>query len=405
MFQSTAELVNFVEFYAYTYMKRILLSLLGLCCFLPAFAQMSIEGKVEIDAIDHDFGEVFISNGPVSHSFNVKNISAEKIVIYSVVSSCGCTDVKWTRDDIAPGKTGVISATYSNDEGPYPFDKTLTAYISDVSRPVIFHLRGTSLEKSRPLKELYPLQYGSIGLKDAEIKVGNISQGEQKNGSVKIANLSGSPVKLSFKDVSKGLTLSVSPNPIPAGSTADLRFNVTADGTQWGSSWYFATPLVNGKEHKATGQAMPAEKIAGGDSFLRDSRTDIGSGTNRIGFKAFIKANFSNATREDKMSGPSPYFASSNFSFGRVKAGQTVQAEFVLTNKGKKELEIYSIDSECSRLKSQKVNKIAPGKSSIVKMELDTNGLKKGEVTVIVNLTTNSPVRPLIALYITGFIN
>lgn len=39
-------------------MKRILLSLIGLCCFLPAFAQTAIEGKVEIDAIDHDFGSL-----------------------------------------------------------------------------------------------------------------------------------------------------------------------------------------------------------------------------------------------------------------------------------------------------------------------------------------------------------
>ena len=74
--------------------------------------------------------------------FKLTNISDRPLTILAVISSCGCTGVEWTRKALAPGETGVIKAHYNNDEGPYPFDKTLTVYVEGVSKPVILHLRG-----------------------------------------------------------------------------------------------------------------------------------------------------------------------------------------------------------------------------------------------------------------------
>ena len=59
-----------------------------------------------------------------------------------MVSSCGCTGAEWTRESIAPGESGEVSATYTNDEGPYPFDKILTVYTSAQKKPVLLHLKG-----------------------------------------------------------------------------------------------------------------------------------------------------------------------------------------------------------------------------------------------------------------------
>ena len=93
-----------------------------------------IDNTIELDKTVHDFGDVLSGSGALTCTFTVKNISSEPMAIYNVVSSCGCTGVKWTREPIAPGASGTISATYTNDEGPYPFDKTLTAYFSGPSR-------------------------------------------------------------------------------------------------------------------------------------------------------------------------------------------------------------------------------------------------------------------------------
>ena len=124
-------------------MKKILSILLALGC-LAASAQ-DYTGKAEFDRKVHNFGTVSIADGPVSCTFKVTNTAEDSpLVIYAVVSSCGCTGVDWTRTEIAPGQSGTISATYSNDEGPYAFDKTLTAYTSDKKKPTVLHIKGTA---------------------------------------------------------------------------------------------------------------------------------------------------------------------------------------------------------------------------------------------------------------------
>ena len=70
-------------------MKRIISIFAAILAAVTLSAQTSVEGVVEVDELTHDFGEVFMSDGAVSHSFKIKNISKNNIVIYSVLSSCG----------------------------------------------------------------------------------------------------------------------------------------------------------------------------------------------------------------------------------------------------------------------------------------------------------------------------
>ena len=78
--------------------------------FLAAF--LAAEGPVRFDKTVHDFGEVRMSDGELSCSFTT------------------------------------VTATYTNDEGPYPFDKSLTVYTSAQKKPIVLHLRGTVVKES-----------------------------------------------------------------------------------------------------------------------------------------------------------------------------------------------------------------------------------------------------------------
>lgn len=95
------------------------------------------------DRTFHDFGKVTTKDGPLSCVFNVKNTGSDPMYIVSVLSSCGCTNVKWTKTAIAPGESGQVEATYSNDEEPGAFDKALTVYTTASPRPIVLHLRGS----------------------------------------------------------------------------------------------------------------------------------------------------------------------------------------------------------------------------------------------------------------------
>lgn len=364
-------------------------------------------GIVRLDRTVHDFGDILVSDGPVTATFTAKNVGEKALLIYNVVSSCGCTNVEWTRKPIAPGETGTIKATFKNDEkGGYPFDKSLTAYFSGLKRPVILRLKGVTHDKQLSLEELYPIRFGNLAFKKVDIKGGNLSQGQQKSGVIVAANLGSKPLALSFSDVSDGLSLKVSPNPVPAKSIARITYTVTADRQHWGKNYYYATPLVDGRQYKAAvSPSSEKEPVAAGtEAILADPNPELGAGKSRIGVFTYTKENFSELTEKERNDGPNPMADESTFSFGKVKAGTSVDCGFTFTNKGKSPFRIYKVDSESSRVKAQAFADVPAGGKGELKVTFDTAGFPVGECLVVLTLTTNSPLRPIINLYLTGWV-
>lgn len=362
-------------------MKRLFMAIVAVLIFTctAAQAQEKITDGLEIDKFVHNFGDILLDSGPVSCTFTLKNTGNKPVVIYNVTTTCGCTGVDWTKEPIRPGKTGTVSVTYSNDEGPYPFDKSLTMYISELKKPVILKLRGVSLDRIRPLEELYPVTYGYLGFKENISRCGNLDQNGQKSEAIMIANLSNSPMNVSFSDVSDNLKLTVSPNPIPARSTGELTYTITADRSLWGKNYYWAIPVVNGKTYTNS------------------------EGDKKIGFWAFTREDFSSVTADQKRNGPRPTFKESTYSFGKVKQGQKVSASYTFKNDGKAPFKVYKVDAD-AEISCTGVPEAAAGESVTFKIELDTAGMPKGESLTIVTLTTNSPLRPIVNLFIAGFI-
>ena len=353
---------------------------------LAAFAAMAqtrsngtkttVDGLVEWDKTVHDFGDIMVTDGPLKCTFKVTNISGKPLAINNVVSSCGCTDVKWTREPLKPGAAGTVEATYDNSQGPYPFDKTLTVYVSGLKKPVILRLRGSVHAKEQPLSELYPKKWGALGLKDTEIKLGNMEQDNQRGDAVNVANLGNSPLRVEFDAVTPGLKIEVSPNPIPANSTARMKYTVTADRSTWGKSWYYAEPVIDGKRYKGA----------------------------QIGIWAFIKENFADMSQAERNKAAQPVFEASTFNFGKIKAGTPVEAEFRFTNAGKSPLVVHKADSDSPAAVPGTVATTPAGGKGSFKIPVDTKQLPKGETLIIITLTTNSPLRPLVNLFIAGAI-
>ncbi len=364
-------------------------------------------GIVQLDKTVHDFGDILVSDGPVTAIFSVKNVADKPLLVYNVVSSCGCTNVEWTKKPINPGETGTIKATFKNDEkGGYPFDKSLTAYFSGLKRPVILRLKGVTHDKRLSLEELYPIRFGDLALKKVDIKGGNLSQGQQKSGVILAANLGGRPLNLAFSDVSEGLSLTVSPNPVPAKSTARISYTVTADRRHWGKNYYYATPLVDGRSYKAE-MSRSSEKepaAAGAEAIVSDPNPELGAGKSRMGIFTYTKEDFSGLTEKERNDGPNPIAEESTFSFGKVKAGTNVDCRFTFANKGKSPLRIYKVDSESSHVKAQAFADVPAGGKGDLKVTFDTKGFPEGECLIVLTLTTNSPLRPVVNLYLTGWV-
>ncbi len=385
--------------------------LLGLTAFsLSASAQGSKDNNtfgsiVQMDKTIHDFGDILLSDGPVTATFSAKNVSDKPMVIYSVVSSCGCTDVEWTRQPVKPGESGTIKATYSNDEGGYPFDKSLTVYFSGIKQPVILRLRGESHAKKLSLSEMFPIKFGNLAFKKVDIKGGNLSQGQQRSGEFNVANLGKKSIDVKFTGVSSGLSIKISPNPVPAGSTAKVTYTVTADRSHWGKNYYYATPMIDGRSYKAVVVPSGDEFVAAGtEAVVADANPELGAGKSRIGVFTITKENFADWTKEQRDNASRPMADESTWSFGKVKAGTTVSGSFSIENQGKSAFRLYKVDSESDRLTSAPFPDLAPGKKGDLKVTLNTAGLPKGECLIVLTLTTNSPLRPIMNFFVTGWI-
>ena len=331
---------------------------------------------VEFDKTVHDFGDISVNDGPQTCTFTVKNIGKEPIAIYEVVTSCGCTDASWTREPLQPGKTGTISATYKNEDGPVPFDKTLTVYIAGVGKPVILRLRGIVHEKKKSVAELYGAEkLGVMGLKSLNYKVQNILQGESSSDEAKIANLGNKPMKVTFTDVSPNLSIEVVPATVPAGETAALRFTVKSDPDVWGKHIYKATPVVNGVK-----AAKP------------------------VTVSALTRGNFASWTPDQRKNAAQCIFDESTVSFDTANSGTKVKATFTFTNKGKSPLQFYSIDADAEGVTATLPGETAAQGKGSIPVTLDTSALPKGETVVMLTLTTNCPARPLINLFLVGLV-
>lgn len=358
-------------------MKR-LFTVISLLFFAAlSFAQQKV---ISFDKMVNDFGDILISDGPVSCSFAFKNISQKPIVIHQIASSCGCTTPTWTREPVMPGQSGKIDVTFTNDQGPYPFEKSLTVYVSGLDRPVVLKIKGQAFDRKKRIDEIYTIRMGPLGLRQDTFTIGYIDKGTAKSDETLIANLSSRPVKVDFTDLSQGLSVTVSPNPIPAGTAAKLKYSVDSrlmKADAWGRQTFRAGFLADGKKQSGN-----------------------------LTVTGVIKDNFDALTEEQIKNAGTPVVEKSYWEFGTIKPGTLVEASFQIRNKGSHPLVIHKVDTKSGAVKvlTKAPVTIKSGGVSTVKVQLDTKSLE-GEVVEVLTLVTNAPSKPLVNLFITGIVN
>lgn len=358
-------------------MKRILYILMLATALITAEAshiqaQNNTEAGIEFNSRVHNFGKISVAEGAKHCTFDFKNTSDKPIVINNIISSCGCTTPKWPKKPIMPGEEGKVEVTYLNDQGPYPFDKSLTVYTSASPKPIILRITGLAYENERSMKEMFPMQFGPLAVKSYIIRGGQINQGNTKRGNFTIANLTGKDVKLSWGKATPGLELSLPENGIVKGnSIADIEWKIdTGAKKNWGNTKYSAEVLYNGTR-----------------------------APQKLEIETMIIDNFSNLTKEQKNKASMVLAENSSFNFGTAAKGKATTATFNLRNTGHSPLVIHKIEHPKEIAVKAPLTVEAGGKFTL---EATATPAKTGEAIYTITLITNSPNRPLVNLFVTG---
>ncbi|MDD2583530.1 MAG: DUF1573 domain-containing protein [Bacteroidales bacterium] len=355
-----------------TYIKPFLITVL-LALYSISYSQQS---NVKFNKTVHDFGDIMLNSGHHSCNFSFKNISNQPVVIQTVISSCGCAQPKWTKQPIMPNESGNISVTFLNDQGPYPFDKSLTVYITGEPKPIILRLKGVVHKKLKSLSELFPENYNGLSFRKSYIDFGSIAKDNVNSLVIEVANTSNKKIEVTFTNLKEGLSIKPNPIVIEANKRDNLVFTIDTYKTkEWGKSTFSNDITVNGKK-------------------VNDKELKI---------YASIRDNFSNLTKEEKNSAPLPMAGSSSYNFGEIKQGDLVKTSFRVRNLGRRDLLIRKVESELSNINAKYPNIIAPRETGVIEITVNTSE-KIGEQTFLVSVISNSPSRPVMNFVLTGHI-
>lgn len=354
--------------------RSVLLIIASLVVSLaPSLSRAQSSGsEITFDKLVHDFGTLKEEQGEAGYTFNFKNTGTAPLKLVDVKASCGCTTPSWTRDAVAPGKVGTITATYSTVSRPGEFTKTITVRTKADNVPdervLVLTIKGNVTPKVKTVADFYPHKSGSLRYNTNHVAVSRLNPGKVSVQEWKIYNEGDSPVTLrSLNGAPAHVTSSFVPGMVIKAKDT-LKVNFTFDGSKvndWG--WVY-NPLTM----ETDDSAEPSK------SFY---------------VSAMVEEDFSSWSADQKANAPVLSWETKKFDFGKIPSGRVVTAEFNFTNTGKSDLIIRKTKASCGCTASEPHKTVLkPGESSFIKVSYDSTG-KKGKDTKTVTVISNDPNR------------
>lgn len=249
-------------------MKTYLLACLVTFSFAcnAAFAQITYSISEET----HDFGQ--IQQGvPVSHEFVITNTGKEPLIISGVRASCGCTTPFWTKEPIAPGKTGTVKASY-NAAANGPFHKSITITTNGTPATKVLYIKGEVKQKIE--KKYTPEELANsprLEVEKATYNIGNkLEIGQKTVAKFNIKNTGKTPLEISnVTSPCNCTTFSISKPAIAPGETA--RLDITYTVRNVGDINETVQILSNDLNHASIPVVLTGKAVETKSSTLRES--------------------------------------------------------------------------------------------------------------------------------------
>jgi uncharacterized protein DUF1573 len=323
------------------------------------------------DEPSHEFGAIKEVDGPAEFDFVFKNTSLEPLKILNVRASCGCTTPAWTREEVPPGESGFIKASYNPRNRPGPFHKTLTVTTSaPQNNTIILRISGQVEPKPRTVEDDLPTLLGGIRVKYRAFNMGKVLNNDVTTKEFEVYNASESPITFS-KDIEGPRYVLITFLPETLAPKAKGKITVVYDG-----------------------------KVKNDLGFMSDNvviTTDEEGDNSRKSLSVYADVNeyFPPMTPEEMLEAPQLKLEKLVHDFGNITTGDVVDASFTLTNTGKSPLNIRKTKSSCGCTVPQlEKEDLKPGKSVELKVTFNSTG-RKGNQIKTVTIYSNDPSKPI----------
>ncbi|MGL4227620.1 MAG: DUF1573 domain-containing protein [Tannerellaceae bacterium] len=349
-------------------MKRFVLMLVALLSFSSIYAQNG--AVISVGNAIHDFGIIEEKGGPVAHEFIITNVGKAPLVINRVTASCGCTTPEWTKSPIAPGKTGVVKATYNPAGRPGPFNKTISVYSNGKQGAFILSIKGTVVTNKPDGKPMLS-SIGNLKMSTNDILFNIINPGEVRGERISVQNGGNSNMTIQFGSMPNYLNASVNNTSLGANETGEI------------------TILYDGSLAKTPGRIVSQIPV----TITQTGKQPV---KGFITVRANVVNTSSKLTAAELANAPKVELSTSLIDLGTVsKSKSKASRDLSVSNSGKSPLMIYSLvgDDDTIEVTGGK-KEIKPGQAATFKVTVDPKGVT-GYTEKTVYLITNDPKGPV----------
>ena len=330
-------------------MKRMNIWMLSALLALPASAQ-----KITTQHEVVDCGQVVFSK-PVTAEFVLKNDGRKPLVINNVLKSCGCTEVDYPKTSIAAGESFVIKAVYDAKQMG-SFTKQICLYTNADEEPFILSMRGKVVGSVVDFAGSYDEMLGVIKSDAQEVEFDDVNRGDRPVQRIHIFNPTDEVLEPVVMHLPDYLHAFVSPSKVAPRHSAEISF--VLDSKKLRDLGLNQTSVYLGER--------PGDKIAP---------------EKEIVVSAVLLPGFENMTPAKKALAPKIEMSATDLNLGRFNGKKKLKGEILITNKGKSELDIRSMQMFTMGLQvNLKKSKIQPGETVKMKVTAVAADLKKSRV-------------------------
>ena len=363
-------------------MKRSLLSIFFLLTVaLAAVAQPRISSNKET----HNFGQIEWKR-PVTVEYTITNTGNQPLVLTNVTTSCACSVADWTKEPIAPGKTGEVKVTYNPKGRPGPFYKTIAIYSNGEKGSFSLGIKGNVTPKEAQPILIYPYSIGDLKLQTKHVLYSTVRPEEISGEKISIINEGKTSLDIHIGKMPHYLNIVANPTKLAPGETGEISI------------------LMNAKEAKRKGR-MTAEIPVTIESVGQKKETE-----GKLHVAANIIDDFSKLTASEKAKAPVAQLSGTLLDFGKLPdkssfiplVGGRVNGTIEITNSGKSPLVIYSVTCDDERVAiSGGKREIKPGTTATFKVTIRPKEIKT-KLETLIHFVCNDPNGPVRLVKVTA---
>ena len=327
------------------------------------------QGILEFEKETHDFGQIKETNASVEYSFSFVNTGDAPSKIINVKASCGCTTSYWTKEEILPGDSGLVTALYSTVNRPGPFTKSLLVTSSASNSEISLFITGHVTPRAKTIEDRLTIKLGAMRVKYRSFNLEKITNEKPVVKKFDVYNNSDSVLVFIADSTETPDHLRLAFEPLELQPKEEGLIKITYDPVKKNDLGYQTDGVI----------------------FLTNEKTDS---IKRIRVTTTIEEYFAPVSEEELAMVPKLAFKKKSHDFGKVEKGSVLTAAFILTNEGKQDLNIRQVKANCDCIRTtSETDTLKPGEEAKMNVTFDTEG-RKGKQFKSVSIFSNDPIQP-----------